>query len=262
MNPLRMLCGNIVRFMIAFCLVWAGLVDAPVKPVRAATWMVTNTNDDGPGSLRAVINNVSTVNGDTITFDSSLSGATIKLTTEIYTSKSLTIDGSSLAAAVVLNGQDQNRIFNFSIGEGDIILKGLRLTNGLGWKQFSAGDGGAVLIIGNGKVILEDLTIESSHAANGDGGGVFITGAESLLIKNSRFKNNLADMGKTGARGGALFVENTGDVLIEDCFFEANKTNGTGGAIFIDGGVPTKIVNGYFTGNRADEDAGAIYASN
>ena len=43
----------------------------------AATVTVLNTNDNGPGSLRQAL--VDAAPGDTIDFDASLSGATIRL---------------------------------------------------------------------------------------------------------------------------------------------------------------------------------------
>ena len=58
----------------------------------AATITVTNNNDSGPGSLRQAIANSSP--GDTIDFDSSLSGQTITFTSGGLTiNKNLTIAG-------------------------------------------------------------------------------------------------------------------------------------------------------------------------
>ena len=45
---------------------------------QAATITVTNTNDNGPGSLRQAL--ADAVDGDTINFNSSLNGQTITLT--------------------------------------------------------------------------------------------------------------------------------------------------------------------------------------
>ena len=60
-----------------------------------ATFTVTNTNDEGSGSLRQAIINANNRNGaDKITFDSSLSGSTINLTSgEIRITESLEIEG-------------------------------------------------------------------------------------------------------------------------------------------------------------------------
>src|SRR6516162_719475 len=57
-----------------------------------STLTVTNTNDKGPGSLRATITHASS--GDTIVFDPGLSGQTITLTSDQLTiNKNLDIEG-------------------------------------------------------------------------------------------------------------------------------------------------------------------------
>lgn len=72
---------------------------AVITPAYAAgTLTVLNTNDSGPGSLCQAISDAAA--GDTIIFQASLSGATIRLqqtvTDSLVVSKNLTIDGSAL----------------------------------------------------------------------------------------------------------------------------------------------------------------------
>ena len=86
----------------------------PNKSVRAATIAVTNTNDSGTGSLRQAI---ATANaGDTIHFDSALSGASIHLLSTLTLSKSVTIDGSALASQPAISGDDLYRVFYIDPG--------------------------------------------------------------------------------------------------------------------------------------------------
>src|SRR5262245_26527037 len=75
-----------------------------------ATLMVTSTADMGTGSLRDAIG--AAASGDTIRFDTALSGQTITLAGQLDISKSLNISGAGLSAAPVLNGNQVGRIFN------------------------------------------------------------------------------------------------------------------------------------------------------
>src|SRR5262249_48261079 len=60
--------------------------------VVPSTLTVTNTNDKGPGSLRATITSANS--GDTIVFDPSLDGQTVALTSDQLTiNKNLDIEG-------------------------------------------------------------------------------------------------------------------------------------------------------------------------
>src|SRR5438128_827076 len=101
----------------------------------AATITVTNINDAGAGSLRAAV--VAAVKGDTITFDPTLAGKTITLTSgEIAITKSLTINGPG-AANLAISGNHTSRIFNIN---AVTTISGLTFTNGQ-----TTGDGGAII---------------------------------------------------------------------------------------------------------------------
>ncbi|HYA79047.1 MAG TPA: hypothetical protein VED19_00895, partial [Candidatus Nitrosopolaris sp.] len=58
----------------------------------ASAQVVTNSADSGPGTLRSAITNA--VNGAIITFDASLSGATITLSNTLTINTNLIIDAS------------------------------------------------------------------------------------------------------------------------------------------------------------------------
>src|ERR1700712_603539 len=81
-------------------------------PLNSATLIVTNTGDTGSGSLRAGI--TAAAPGDTITFDPSLNGQTIVLTSgQIAINKTLTINGPG-ATNLAISGNNTSRIFNIS----------------------------------------------------------------------------------------------------------------------------------------------------
>jgi len=85
-----------VRLALALILVLGMIGIRPIQPVLAATLLVTNTSDSGPGSLRQAI--ASAGSGDTISFDSSLGAySIIDLFSPLVIDKNLTIDASNLA---------------------------------------------------------------------------------------------------------------------------------------------------------------------
>src|SRR5438105_2623588 len=82
-----------------FALFYAAMANA-----NAATVIVTNTNDSGPGSLRQAIADAQ--NGDTIQFDPALNGQAITLTTaQLVVSKNLTINGPGAQLLAVSRNQ-------------------------------------------------------------------------------------------------------------------------------------------------------------
>ena len=110
--------------LFSFVVLVFGLSAVPGVPARAATKTVTNTNDSGPGSLRAAI--LASVNGDTITF-SGVSGP-ILLNSQLEISHSIIITGPG-SGVLSVSGGDAVRVFyihdNFNVS-----ISGLTITHG------------------------------------------------------------------------------------------------------------------------------------
>ena len=108
---------------LALLLGLMGLLD--VRPVSAANWTVTNTNDSGAGSLRAAI--ASAADGDTIDFASALNGQTITLTSGVlFISKNLTIDGPG-AELLAVSGNNSGRVFEIT---STVTISGVTVRDG------------------------------------------------------------------------------------------------------------------------------------
>ena len=97
-----------------------GAVEFQASPV------ITNA-DSGPGSLRYAIAYVT--NNTTITFDPSLSGATITLSNTLTINTNLTIDASALPGGLQINGNGSVQIFNVA-SNITVFLNSLTITNG------------------------------------------------------------------------------------------------------------------------------------
>jgi hypothetical protein len=107
-----------------------------------STLTVLNALDSGSGSLRATIKAASS--GDTIQFDSSLSGQTITLTSgELVISKSLDIEGLG-PDKLAISGNNASRVFDVSQNQTPVTVTIARLTieNGL---DSGAATGGGIL---------------------------------------------------------------------------------------------------------------------
>lgn len=116
----------------------------------ASATTVTNTNDNGVGSLRGVISSAGT--GATITFSSVLFGDTIILTTgEIVINKNLILSGLGMMN-LSLSGNNSSRIFHLL--QGNMLeIENMSLQN-----ASAASNGGAMLIEGN--LILEGVLLQ------------------------------------------------------------------------------------------------------
>jgi CSLREA domain-containing protein len=165
--------------------------------------VVSNNNDSGAGSLRAVIANV--CNGSTITFANNVRGAINLTSGELAFNKSLTINGPG---ASLLNVQRSSaagtpafRVFNIGSGvfnpgyTAKASISGLTIANGNVPGAFDFGGG----IFSNATLTLFQVTVSGNSA--GFGGGIANSG--TLNLTNSTVSNNSADTGG-GVHGNIL----------------------------------------------------------
>jgi LPXTG-site transpeptidase (sortase) family protein len=215
--------------------VLAGLLGISTRPVSAGscgpTVIVSSTADSGAGSLREAIAGVC-ANG-TITFDRSLSGATITLSSELTIGKSMTIDGSTLTDQVTFSGGNLTRIFYINNSK-ILALKSIKVETG---KNL---DGGG--IYNGGTLTITNSTIADNVAASGNGGGIYNDG--SLTAINCTFSGNSTPNGN----GGAIY--NTGSLVVKNSTFSGNSSISGGGIFNISGGIMT-LVNSSVFGNSS-----------
>jgi hypothetical protein len=195
---------------------------------------VSNVNNSGPGSLRAMIAKATA--GATIHFNSSLAGDTIHLTSgPLVLKKSLNIDASGIGG-VSIDAGGTSRVFEITTAGVSDTLTGLTITGGL------APLGGGILNEG-GRLTLNSDTLAGNRAVGvnpgdpGQGGAVADMGAgASLTVHGSTFTSNLAQ-GAVGPSGqpGVLGLGGDGD----------------GGAIYLDAAVDLTITGSTFNGNQA-----------
>jgi CSLREA domain-containing protein len=164
---------------------------------------ISNTNDDGVGSLRRAV--LCAPPGATLTFSPALVNQTITLTTgEIAINKALTIDGSN-APNIKISGNNASRAFNVSAA---VTLNALTIQNSTGG------------IYNGGTLTVTNSTFSGNVVPNigdsGDGGGIENSG--TLTVINSTFSGNEARQG-----GG---ISNYGTLTIINSTFYGNDTGG------------------------------------
>jgi len=199
----------------------AGILLSP--SLHATTRTVSNSDDSGPGSLRAAI--MASETGDSIVFSPNTNGVPILLTTgELLIDEDLTIVGNDTTNTVISAGMT-SRIFNIT-GGVNVELRGVALLMG------QADDGGALHIAGS-EVILRDIAIHHSMAML-RGGAIFATGG-SLWISGSELAWNTASGTTATEGGGAIFnVDNMLTVEGMSAIHHnmANGVSGSGGGLF------------------------------
>ncbi|MBV8752752.1 MAG: VCBS repeat-containing protein [Hyphomicrobiales bacterium] len=205
------------------------------------TITVTSLNDSGTGSLRDALSLAN--DGDTITFDPSLAGGTLVLTSgELDTNKNITIEGVTNAdgtPAITISGNNASRVFNFGSATSD-TLDALVIMNGN-----VGGAGGALL--GQSLTVINSR-LDDNSASGGIGGAIFASA--SLTLINSAIDHNSALI------GGGINV--LGFANIVNSTLSGNSAQ-TGGGAYVTFGNLT-VVNGTLSGNSASGDGGGIYA--
>jgi hypothetical protein len=261
----------VIHFVLVLILILGMLGFEPVKPVFASTLTVTNTNDSGAGSLRKAI--ADATSGDIITFNPSVSGQSIVLSTTLVINKNLTIDASALASQITVSGNDLYRVFYINSGvivtlDSLIVAHGKSPYGDMGGGIFSAGTltvtnstisensaayGGGIFNEG-GAVTLIDSTL-SDNDAYMEGAGVYSQGG-TVTVSNSILSNNMAsytgggiyNAGGTVAVENSTFSDNSGDPLMSSY----------AGGIYNAGGTLT-ISDSIFSNNSAHDSGGGIF---
>jgi hypothetical protein len=215
-------------------------------PAAAQAATVMNVNDSGPGSLRDAI--VNSASGETITFDPSLNGKTIALTTGVLPiSHSLTISGPAASSITVNAGLQSDRVFKIDAANtDDVTISGLAITGGS-----AAGNGAGILadtvhtLTLTGDTIANNAVTVNNSAGHTGGGGVYVDGSGTLVVNASTIDNNTVALTGSGSdhNGGGGLYDNDGHIAItgsqvSDNTVEQDASTGFsgGGGIFSNGG--------------------------
>jgi len=232
----------------------------PHTPVHRpeVTILIDNCDDDGPGSLRQVANEVAQ-SGDTIDF-SQLTCSTITLTSGeiIFTQDDITLvgpdDGSVIidgdgVASLRHTGSGTFELDNIVMIDGAKYLDDTINLNAMGGCVYSAG------FVSMSNSYLKYCHARTTNTAyRAEGGAIFA--ANGVTLSNSEvFLSEAGSSTDTGV-GGGIF---SGDsVAIVDSSVSLNKSDGAGGVAAI-GGLVAKYST--FSGNYSYGVAGGLYVA-
>jgi hypothetical protein len=202
-----------IRRRLSAVAVAAGMLAVSAPLAGATTRTVTNTNDSGPGSLRATVAAASA--NDTI----SIPAGTYTLASQISFSKPLDFEGAS-ARTTVIDGGGTTRLFQINtMLSGQTIFSSLKLTHG------SAASGGA--IDAHAAIVLSHVAIVGNTATSGSGGGVNAT--DMVTMTDSLVNGNSAPNGSGG--GIELAPSNSVVSEIDSSTIVGNGAHASGGGL-------------------------------
>lgn len=209
-----------------------------IPPPTAIT--VTNLNDNGSGSLRQALEEIAI--GGTITFDPSLAGGTLPLTSgPLWPVSSVTIDAVD-APGIVIDGGGSDRVLIVDAGL-TVTVANLTLTNGYGF-QLAGG------IINNGILTLDHATVSNNTMTTdaGDfwqgGGGIYSGNDATLNLVDSTITGNVA----AWSGGGIYSFFNTTTTIVRSTI-SGNVSGDVGGGLRLLGNA--EISNSTISGNEA-----------
>ncbi len=181
------------------------LQNATPAAVRSTTRLVTNCNDDGDGSLRAVI--AASASGDAVDLSHlSCSAITLQTGAIAVRTESLTLSGPE-SRSLAIDGNHADRVF-LHYGYNSFVLRDLTVRNGFNRATgFHLGIGGC--IASAGYLTLDHSTVSGCYSGGEGayGGAIY---AYSLIMSSSTLSHNVAygvhPAAGTAAFGGAAFV--------------------------------------------------------
>jgi hypothetical protein len=257
-TQMKTLNSNIYRILLATYLSALCFV---ALSTQAATITVTNTDDDGAGSLRQAI--ASAHNGDTIDFG--VNGTITLASGELLVDKSITISGPGHDNLTV-DANNTSHVFHVSGGVSATIA-GLTITNGNGEVEYLPGGG----IYNDHSTLTVDKCTVTGNYSPGRGGGAYndgSNGSATLTVSNSTFSNNHAARPTGYGEAGGIYNDGSygsATLTVTNSTFSNNNGNlagpSGGGAIHNDayfGSAALTVNNSTFTNNSAYQ-GGAIY---
>ena len=160
------------------------------EPIPPATELIVTTlADSGAGSLREALGLIA--DGGTITFDASLAGGTVGLTSgQLTVDRSVTVDASATPGLIV-SGSDSSRVFQIAAG-ATVSMNDLVVADGV-----AAPQGGGILNYGTlnlDRVVVRDNTENSAGPANFEfgGGGIYNGTDATLNLTDSTVADNVS----------------------------------------------------------------------
>jgi len=249
-------------------------LSAPAAAIASTIWTVTSClDDDGPGTLRSIINDPNTLSDDFVSFGFlSCPNSTITLATggtgiEVFQDRltivggiaavDLTIDGSKLDGS---NDNYSNVFYHF--GSDSLTLSHVKVTGGHQSHRYIDGLGGCIYSKSN--AYLYYVTVSSCSAysayASAKGGGIFARG--NVRLVSSNVTGNSVSAPNGSASGGGVWAGANTTVLagpsMQHSTISGNSASSSGytlgGGIYAKGNLSAEFST--LSGNTAAGNGG------
>lgn len=232
-------------------------VTATFAPKNPMTFVVSNLDDSGSGSLRQAIQDANQNPGtDTIIFAQELEGTITLSSGKLDITDSLIIEGNG-AKRTIIGGGNSSKIFDLNPGtKGTVIINWLTLKDGYD----EVNNGGGAIFIKTGDVIINEVYFLNNTVNNlGGGGAIRKSGQASLAIQNSAIIGNSAiDEFEQGSGGGIRIDSGLGKTSITNTTISGNHS-AFGGGISVAFDSSLTLVNNTITNNTAAFSGAGLY---
>jgi predicted outer membrane repeat protein len=246
------------RQVAAGATVAMGATLAATGNAQAATFNVTNLNDDGAGSLRQAILDANASPGmDQVLFQATLSGRiALGSDLDIYGPTEVRGPGPD---KLTISGNNSSRIFYvLTTAQAPVTISGLTLTGG------SAVGGGGAIFSKYATLTVADAVISQNStlsAGSSDAGGGIFNRDGALTIRSSTISGNSA--GESGGGIYSLHDSPSSGLTIESSTITGNSAAGGGGGAALyefapATGASLRIRNTTISGNSAEGAGGGL----
>lgn len=232
----------------------AGQVDIGAFEYSVINLVVTNTNDNGTGSLRTAIASANLTAGDeniSFSISSTDTGCANGICTITLTSGELSVSNetttgtltiqhpTSPAYRIAVSGNNNSRVFNVGSG-ANLILDNLTVTGG----SVNAGNlrlGGGIFVGEGGILSLDKVTVSDNSipAESSRGGGIYVSTSATATIINSTVSGNQLS-GSSISFGGGIYINPNGTLNLTNSTVSGNSVSSSGvsagGGIVNEGG--------------------------
>ncbi len=179
-----------------------------------------------------------------------------------FNSDSLTVTGSSFIGNQAIG--EYNTIYGFGGAiYNNQTLGAITIENSEFLENSATNLGGALYINETGDVEITNTEFYK-NTVDLNGGAIFNGISDSLTIEDSKFYSNSAgteEIEGNEGRGGAIYIDQTGPISIDNVEFLVNTATRSGGAIYNSESESLTIENSKFTQNVATVNGGAIHNS-
>jgi hypothetical protein len=232
---------------------------ASAQTTITVTTLDTEQNDDGDCSFRealwsAVVNQSS---------DACAAGTTTGVDTIAFAvSGTIDVDGlPSIDDDTVLDGPGAEQLTLRAVGQAGndrrllrveaatATVRGLTLTDAVA----ESGSGAAILVFNGGALRLVDSVLRGNQAAFG-GGAIYLEEAGESVIERCLFEDN-----DGGGRSGGAIWNNRTPLTIRQSAFVNNRATLGGGVATTNASTTLRVENSTFSGNAAADGGGGLY---